>query len=483
MGEIYMRSEGNLIDLGDDDPSLRLALHSIGLLAKEMCEDVEGPDSVLLAYVDGGIAANTAPAPDIDETALMNFFARAWFQLFISPQLFDSDGLHAAAHLWQFVDVKNGKGRWPDGRNTDMTALAALSQNSNASERKDRIFAVLGLLEPPPTAFAEEDSLLIKPDYTKTVQEIYRDATRFAIRESGHLHCLRATNHRSDAALVLDGFPSWAFRLDQLYDEAFDAEMFDLHFHADSHETLYGGNTEASFAGADVLSVAGMFVSTVSRISEVFSPGVWEDDDKLMTLLRSVKEMVGLYADPLELADVTSVTGEWMIESQPDRCSAGLALTLMAGQKGEGGPPTSENIAVFGQYIDQCMSTEHSVGHGDSRGTDYQRSPRRVLESACRNRRVFVDDKGQIGLGPRATMEGDCLAILFSSSTPTLLRWQKDCPNEVRYKQDCGHIDYMGHQAQYVGPAYVHSLMQGLWVDLSKSSALLEDMATVYELV
>lgn len=61
---------------------------------------------------------------------------------------------------------------------------------------------------------------------------------------------------------------------------------------------------------------------------------------------------------------------------------------------------------------------------------------------ACHNRRVFVTERGSVGLGPGILEEGDICAVLFGGTVPFVMRSK-------------------GNEYLLLGEAYVHGIMRG----------------------
>ena len=64
------------------------------------------------------------------------------------------------------------------------------------------------------------------------------------------------------------------------------------------------------------------------------------------------------------------------------------------------------------------------------------------FQQATRNRRFFITEEGQMGLGPRLTRPGDLVCVLLGSQVPFVLRQVGDC-------------------SVVVGECYCHGVMEG----------------------
>lgn len=86
----------------------------------------------------------------------------------------------------------------------DIRGLLFKSANRKALDQRDKVFAILGLIE-------TTDSMM-KADYNKSVEEVYSDFTRFLICRQMSLDILSDVFHGSKP-LASDGWPSWVPRM------------------------------------------------------------------------------------------------------------------------------------------------------------------------------------------------------------------------------------------------------------------------------
>ena len=85
------------------------------------------------------------------------------------------------------------------------------------------------------------------------------------------------------------------------------------------------------------------------------------------------------------------------------------------------------------------------------------------FQQATRNRRFFVTEQGQMGLGPRLMRPGDLVCVLLGSEVPFILR-------------EVGGGDSGDGWYELVGECYCHGIMDGEAVsELKKERALLRD--------
>lgn len=109
---------------------------------------------------------------------------------------------------------------------------------------------------------------------------------------------------------------------------------------------------------------------------------------------------------------------------------------------------------VDGLYDDEYFSEDVSP---------WKHELRKALGAAYDNRNLFITSKKSFGLGPRRTEKGDRVVVALGLRTPILLR-----PGEIhgRYRM--------------VGPAYVHGIMGGEFIDHLVETQTL-DAAQIFE--
>ncbi|KAH8671507.1 heterokaryon incompatibility protein-domain-containing protein [Xylariales sp. PMI_506] len=484
MADIYKSSQLNLIYLGEEDDGARRGIECARNIILEIRDKTNDFSEFHNIIQENRLGHGRAARPidcKIDDAALGSVYSRPWFDLcfcgpdlsiplvdllrvaiwlcyhrgFISPWLFDHDGMNNAADLWNTVDNRQSYDEDVEGSQNDLTVLMRLAQWRLASEPRDKVFGILGLL--PQLSTEPEDGApdhrLIIVDYQKSLAQVLCDATRYAIQELSSLAILQSIRHRQvDEDLDVSEFPSWAARIDLQYDEAFDAENIPFNlYRADNSQGTYFYNAQADHIGPKTLSLAGYWVCTVMETSDAFLPEIWNNRDALARLLASVLDM----ARTGNRAHMSA----WGNNDGLDKgFSRMLASTLMAGNV-NGVPASDDDELASCSFLNELVN-------GEDPGEENQ-AFHNSLASACRNRRFFMGDNGYVGLAPRGMRAGDWGVVLCGGSVPFILRPLSDLDDEdPRY-----HI---------LGEAYIHGVMDGVVVVTSEEADL---EANIYNIV
>ena len=96
--------------------------------------------------------------------------------------------------------IYGSRQRLRDNNKPNFLDAITMSASSKATDLHDKIFGVLGLADSGGTA-------IYKPDYEKTVAEVYISATAFVIKARGDLACFRLVGDFSSRKIM--GLPSW----------------------------------------------------------------------------------------------------------------------------------------------------------------------------------------------------------------------------------------------------------------------------------
>ncbi|KAG0646066.1 Heterokaryon incompatibility protein [Hyphodiscus hymeniophilus] len=95
----------------------------------------------------------------------------------------------------------------------DLSSLLLMTRIARATDPRDKIFAFLGLCGE--TERPDEWPLALRPDYSRSTKDVFRDATRYCIKTSKSLSVLSALHHVINQAAGENlGLPSWVPRWD-----------------------------------------------------------------------------------------------------------------------------------------------------------------------------------------------------------------------------------------------------------------------------
>ena len=310
-----------------------------------------------------------------------------------------------------------------------LTSLMGVSRRFEASKRRDKIYALLGL--------ACERDRLLEPDYESPLPVILQDLVEFLVRTSGNLHILLGNRFNLNA----DG-PSWTPDLgSRLRGDVILVIYYHKVFKAD-----YGRPPIVNFdKNLGTMDCRGISLGTVERVI-----GPYRQGEKLpngVELQQGLAETLGHRQFIQEISDFSRSS------SQDDKnalCRT-LVMDYDSSQVGDDDVhPAPDNFVDMMQVIFEGKSPPENFKPGGNRWermVEYTFPFSKSMENAGSNRCVFVTERGNLGMGPYAMKVGDMIVVLLGSPFCLVLRRTEDSD---KYK--------------LVGDAYVHGAMEGEFI-------------------
>ncbi|KAK6402439.1 hypothetical protein LTR81_022527 [Elasticomyces elasticus] len=354
-------------------------------------------------------------------------------------QLRTYQGLLNAATIWSWANYNDGR------RESDLLTRAYMIDlivgfgDFECYDKRDTVFAILGLY----LAYSGLEQLppALLPDYTKSLTQIMRDTTRFAIAERQDLAIFQSLyheppNHPRQVENPGD-WPSWVPRWHQA--RSTDHYLIDLRFIFNAR----GKRLEVEFASSlldepTILAVKGITVDSVVRSSEPMTNADFSTTDIALGTVERLRCM---------LADLQLIPANQELD-------AILALALTAGTSSR--CTRLEKIDAerqFNAYVGYLRRNERPpyIHELDSSEDPLEPSEGKLAAdfalaeiNACKCRRFFITGTGLPGVGPWTMAPSDVVAVLFGCAWPVVLR----------ARVEDGHYEVRGI-------AYVYGIMDG----------------------
>jgi hypothetical protein len=265
--------------------------------------------------------------------------------------------------------------------------IRILMRDTKCEDPRDRIFAILTLLN------KEDQKLNIKPDYSRTVEDVYTDVARRNIFERCQLNMLETCELSSRSLDIPSWVPDWSTQ---------------LNFH---HITLSRWSACAWISAQNTvvdaysIRVTGVNVARIETITEYdFNISDWTYD-QLLKILRQVRPT----ADGLE-------THKFLEEIC--RCFAG------DGFSDDFVPPRADKPRFEDSMRDLNVIWSSDAKWNDLTGltsnfaTHYATRCASLLHGRC----LFTASNGHFGLAPAGTQKGDVVCVLLGCRFPVVLR-------------------------------------------------------------
>jgi hypothetical protein len=277
----------------------------------------------------------------------------------------------------------------------DIQDLFQLTKDAGCSDPRDRVFALLSLL-------GRGDKCPIQPDYTKSVEDVYREVFVWEVEKTRLVDGLR------NCELALEGLrtsnlPSW------IPDLSIPRRSEELKLRPFDWSSL--GNIPAM--DEDILNVRGVTVAKVKAVyNHTVSSGLTTRD--IVLQLHDIFDEAGFDmnapfirgGDFLEAYSRTVVANRFSETQVPENTnypSRVLTFETMRRALNDRGPiqyDSANSRADFERYIDTVLS-------------------------AIIGRAVFSTEEGYIGIGPTNGQAGDCVTTLIGCRSPMILRPQE----------------------------------------------------------
>lgn len=350
--------------------------------------------------------------------------------------------INSGSLLWNFVDQEYGLySRLNSQQGASATTCLYLARTLDVRDARDKVFGILGLMR------LESLPRELVPNYEKSLQDVFRDATRYALQENWGYYADMVFNkisHRSHAEVKDRHWLSWVPRWYRIFDlPAGDASILQPIFNAHNGERMQvldqGLETDPSH-----LTYRGVLVGQVEHLFPEHD-GVFSIDDQETE--PNFEEFRSWYQQ---------------VKTENNTTSSTLGTILLAGTNWQRNLVTERDamaIINFERHIllrnefpvwPSNLTDQHSYVEHQASGFWA------ALCSACRNRRLVEISRGLLALCPRVVQRTDIIAVLFGCQFPYLLRpW--------------------GSRFKLLGQCYVQGIMDGQAVQTHRAENQLDN--------
>lgn len=372
--------------------------------------------------------------------------------------------------------------RTPARKTPKMTDFLRLGRFQAATNPKDAVFGMYGVLQ-------KLDPTINLPDYSKSLEEIYIEATKLAITHDDSLDILLQTFESGGSLDIPSWVPNWNVPLHHGLEPKLPSPFVE--------GDKSGAPAKASFLEDGMsLSVLGYFVSRVTGCSKLYIPRLGDADDfpefekreypfdvewinlvstkaylEWIDIAREVrshptgkpiKEVFGYTLVPLSLLAVvnhreypTNAYESWLqtTTSASEVCSQRLEKPQAGNldRAAVAAPISNDETSRFTPHDTtgkQEMGRPEYVGNvGSIREDNKVDAFASLAYSACLGTRLFVTSAGYIGRGLKEVQEGDLVVLISGVSRPLIVRKE-------------------GETYRLRGPCHVEGIMNGeKWPD------------------
>ncbi|KAI0972205.1 heterokaryon incompatibility protein-domain-containing protein [Xylaria arbuscula] len=331
----------------------------------------------------------------------------------------------------------------------DLLSRLSLARGLQASDHRDKIFGVLGLVD--------DQSYSLDPDYASNFQTVYREWTYHIIECTGQLDVFLYTDYNLRHDVVPTWVPDWTKYNDSV---RFQTERLEHHRHI-SRSFSAAGSTDlnATFVRyGDRLRLAGFHLDTVKEVGDALvydRQARLTDDENQVGAIKAWNSVLKSWSRVAERASSAKTS-----YPSGEKYSDAYWKTLI-----------SDHITEVGSYLGDRASAddekrysnwvdwfEELVAKPDAAKTAFYKDTLALDRDLDRfdwtimnmnyNRRLFSTSDGRIGMGPAEVKPGDQVTLLRAGRTPFILRQGEK-------------VSSQGNVHQVIGYAYVHGVMDG----------------------
>lgn len=316
----------------------------------------------------------------------------------------------------------------------------------SCQDPRDHIYAFLG----HPLA-ASRTGKAIVPDYEKDVNQVYREATIFLLRETG-IRTLSSAEH--DQATLADyTTPSWVVRWDVGY------TLNNIHLHPSASYGACGTHSVPKIdLQEDVLQVVGASLDTIKHVYHMEQrTSTFE-----IVFTNQATRRTGTLEDLLSY-----LQGADHRKAYDEPQALALAQTLCVDRI------TREDRTTFVQAWNAFRDWNRS---GQLSAVSRTATSRRLVEkfwhmmlTACQGRAFIITERGRYGIASHCSSPGDVCCVFYGGLVPFLLRPRR---GDIAAQTKGNH--------RLVGEAYLHGLMLGEAVRMLERKEAVEEVFDIY---
>lgn len=284
--------------------------------------------------------------------------------------------------------------------------MLSRSREVHASDGRDRVFGLLGLMFPDSNI-----PELLRPDYDKSLAHVYRDAMRYCIEVEDDSRAFARIFHKDESELDAENWLTWVPRFQLLWAEQMaNPSLRDIY----NDRYRHSGNEAAAEASQlttsvpDVLVLSGINIDSLARISCSLDIRYWLPHGEFEDVRRYLDEATTLCQghDPLQLARTLIAGVSISYKRSSTRDEEGLQVL-----KG------FMNTRKY-RHLKALEQSDPGSNEPEMRASCYYYA----MLAASRGRRIAATAAGHLSLVPRICQDGDIIAVMNNCSKPLALR-------------------------------------------------------------
>ena len=283
--------------------------------------------------------------------------------------------------------------------------LSERTKHCKCLDPRDRIFALIGLM-PGKTEN-------IKPNYTKSICQVYQEAVLYSIKRFKNLNTLRLCN-------IIAKQPNWPTWVPNLEHAGLADQM--------SFSNASGNSaSEMQLINESTLEVKGIHVTTVRLVE----PLMFQD-----TLVEDVIASIQRLVSQDDIENAFYIGGG----STLDAYCRTLCCDLFTG--------STISVAGYPNFEKSRDALKNAISC-EAADDPYLSQFHQFIRGFISGRRLFITEEGYVGLAPEAAKPQDQVCILLGCDTPMFLRFTEKGQYQVVGE---GHVQGLMDAEALLGP-------------------------------
>lgn len=374
------------------------------------------------------------------------------------------------------------------GQATDILKLLIAFRGRQASDSRDKIFGLLGLISPRPS------EVTFSADYSKSPEQIFMGFTLWHIKSKGCLDVLTNCCAEEEYRFVAKGsgeyeMPSWATdwshrkvgeKSDLIQELGESVPVYHAFTGRQGPVQLLHGfehglrNPYAVLSVRNILSLTGLFIDTVAQSSDkVYT---WADNDISSAIWPTYKAFarqerpLNPYTGQESILEVLwqVITSDNISRSERPSMTNGAAFTFLLAENNIDFKTASEHYSIRHHETSETMELPDV--------TRIKTQPKERIKGwkpFHNGRRIFLTGRGYLGISCQHIKQGDKICILRGGRLPFILREHaRMVVVNDKGKRSFDNKNVVQSHKIIGGECYIHGLTNGEGLEAAKKESI-----------
>lgn len=301
--------------------------------------------------------------------------------------------------MWHSIDKDfSSRARLRNEEGDSVAYALTCARSFESSEPRDHIYGRLGLMQ----CTWQGIPVSLQPNYQRPVEDVFRDASWFSIREEGVDMIFPDVRHRSNEDLERTNWKSWVPHWDVAWNENEDATELPW-------TRKCSGEPQVSLTENNSLCIKGLLFDNIVAHTKECLQRSWfsrSDEANANRILNWLDEALGI------VERATNTSARTLSLQQSALQILGSTLLANSSCQAHCGLEQFRSFLIRNRRVSDVLYPPDSICSGSN---DPSWKYQWAMRQHSQNRRVFATTNGHIGIGPRIMERGD-LVVAFTGA-------------------------------------------------------------------